>query len=110
MLADSLAPTQGARWRAGRKLSDGLPASPRWPQLDIFEPTRAAVVLQADVTAARMVFVSDVKFVRRSVRTLVRFSELVEVCARDGFTVQDHFDAIADASDLGVVPFSDGLH
>src|SRR2546422_2654695 len=49
-------------------------------QFDVLEPARAAVILQTDVAALRVIFVGDVELVRAAVRALVRFCELAEVC------------------------------
>ncbi len=46
------------------------------PKLDVLVPAVAAVVLQADVSRARMILVGDIEFVSRAIGSLVRFLPL----------------------------------
>src|SRR5437899_15607 len=63
-------------------------ASVQPPQLDVLEPARAAVILQADVAFARMVLVGDVELVLAAIGPSVRLRELVHVHVCDVLAVQ----------------------
>src|SRR5262245_33901295 len=57
-----------------------------------------------------MILIRDIKLVRGTIRTLVGLLEEIEVSARDGFSVHDHVDSVAQAGDIEVIPFPGGFH
>jgi hypothetical protein len=79
-------------------------------QFDIFEPGGTTVVLQADVALARVLFVSDVEFVRAPIGTLVRLGEFVEIRTSDKFVIEHDFNDPFVAGEFDVVPFAHWFH
>ena len=79
----------------------------QWLQLDVLEPARAAVVLQTDVAAMRVILVGDVELVRAAVRTFVRLSELAEVRNCHALAVEHDFNAAPVHCDLDAIPRAD---
>ena len=51
-----------------------------------------AVILQADATGTRKVFIRDIEFVVTAVRILVGRGPVVEVQVNDGLTIEDYCD------------------
>src|SRR5262249_5773184 len=83
--------------------------SPQRLDLDVLEPARRAVVLQADVALPRMVLVGDVELVLRAIGADVRLRPLVGVHPRHLLAVQLHGDYVLIAGDDDVVPLSHRL-
>src|SRR5262249_53517249 len=79
-------------------------------QFDVFEPAWASVVLESDIALARMIPIGDIKLMGRTVRAFVRFGEQVQIGARNRFAIEHDVDAVADASDLDVIPCSGRFH
>ena len=47
--------------------------------LDVLEPARRSVILQANVAVFGMVLVGDIEFMRRPIGPFVRLSELIQI-------------------------------
>src|SRR3954464_14987181 len=74
------------------------------PELDVAKPAVAAVILQADISPARVVLVGDVELVLRAVGAPIRLGPVVQVHARDDLAVEFHLDQAPVAGDPNVIP------
>src|SRR5262245_60316805 len=79
-------------------------------QFDVLKPAIGAVVLQANVTFARVIFVSNVELVSGTVGALVGLSPFVQIDTCHRFVIKYHGDQIPIASDLNMIPLSHGFH
>jgi hypothetical protein len=68
------------------------------------------MILESDVTGPWMILECDIKFMGGAIRTFVRFFEEVEVGSRDGLSIYDHVNPIAQARDVEVIPFAGRFH
>jgi hypothetical protein len=68
------------------------------------------MILEPDISLTRVVLVGDVELVARAIRALVHVIPFVNVNAIRSLAIYIHFDQISVASDLDVVPLTDGFH
>src|SRR6266436_5882682 len=80
------------------------PTSRQPLQLDIAKPTVAAVILQANITLARMIFVGHVEFMCTTIRPFVWFAKLVQINTRHRLSIEHDRHSIAVAGNYNVIP------
>src|SRR2546425_9190030 len=79
-------------------------------KLDILEPAVGSVVLQADITRARVFTVGNIEFVGSAIGSLIGLGKLIQIDVVYLLSVERHVDDATGTSDLDVVPFTDGFH
>lgn len=79
-------------------------------QFNVFVPDIAAVVLETDVTFARMILVDDVELVLGAIRAFVGRGPLIKVSPSHLNAVHFDADQVSVAGDLHMVPFPLRFH
>src|SRR5438874_2135418 len=79
-------------------------------KFDILEPAISSVVLQADVTSARVLVVGNVELVRCAIGPLIWLGKLIQIDVVYLLSIQHHINDAAGTSDLNLVPFSGRFH
>src|SRR6266404_8568664 len=79
-------------------------------KLDILEPAVSSMVLQADVTSARVFIVGNVELVGCAIGPFIGLGKLIQIDVIYLLSVERHLDDAAGTSDFDMVPFAGRLH